>query len=595
MEVMSIIPNSIFLILSAIPMQQKIWKTKEPVSADLLNQFPELSPLTVQLLSNRGLTSQKEVEAFLNPDFELQAHSPFLFKDMQKSVDRIYLAIANGEKIIVHGDYDADGVDGSAILVTTIRDLGGIADAYLPHREKEGYGVNTNTIEYLATQNTKLIITVDCGSTNHAQVDRANELGMDVIITDHHHAPDVFPAAFAILNPMNKNDTYPFKYICGTGVAFKLSQALFLTDQKLAQPKLAPGYDKWMLDLVAIGTIADMMPLVDENRALVKYGLIVLSKTRRPGLKKLMEQAGIWNYGDKINTPYDVGFVIGPRINAAGRMDHANSAFMLLMAKDEAEALPLVESIEASNRDRRALTEKVVEEVMTQVGDFSDKYIVVAYGEGWPIGVAGLIASKVLEKVTRPVIIMTKMTDRIAASGRSVAGFDMAVALDKMKDEFFATSGGHAMACGFSLKPGIDPKLVIERFEQLAKEALANRDLRAEINIDAELPASSVRFNILDLTEQLRPFGMKNPEPIFLTKNLEVVEVRKLGDKEQHLKLKLQDSSVLKTLSAIGFNIAGKYSDIQVGSRIDLVYKLDINEWNGNRELQLKIEDLNIL
>lgn len=551
--------------------------------------------MIVQLLSNRGLTSAQEVEAFLHPDFELQAHNPFLFKDMQKSVDRVYLAIANGEKIIVHGDYDADGVDGSAILVTTIRDLGGIADAYLPHREKEGYGVNTNTIEYLATQNTKLIITVDCGSTNHAQVARANELGMDVIITDHHHAPDIFPSAFAILNPMNKNDNYPFKYICGTGVAFKLSQALFLTDQKSAQPKLAPGYDKWMLDLVAIGTIADMMPLVDENRALVKYGLIVLSKTRRPGLKKLMEQAGIWNYGDKINTPYDVGFVIGPRINAAGRMDHANAAFMLLMAKDEAEALPLVESIEASNRDRRTLTEKVVEEVMTQVGDFSDKYIVVAYGEGWPIGVAGLIASKVLEKVTRPVIIMTKMTDRIAASGRSVAGFDMAVALDKMKDEFFATSGGHAMACGFSLKPGVDPKLVIERFEQLAKEALANRDLRAEINIDAELPASSVRFNILDLTEQLRPFGMKNPEPIFLTKNLEVVEVRKLGDKEQHLKLKLQDSSVLKTLSAIGFNIAGKYSDIQVGSRIDLVYKLDINEWNGNRELQLKIEDINVL
>lgn len=576
-------------------MQQKIWKVKESVSADLLNQFPELSPLIVQLLSNRGLTSQKEVEAFLNPDFELQTHNPFLFKDMQKSVDRIYLAIANGEKITVHGDYDADGVDGSAILVTTIRDLGGVSDAYLPHREKEGYGVNINTIEYLATQNTKLIITVDCGSTNHQPVARANELGMDVIITDHHHAPDVFPSAFAILNPMNKNDTYPFKFICGTGVAFKLSQALFLTDQKSSHPKLTPGYDKWMLDLVAIGTIADMMPLIDENRALVKYGLIVLSKTRRPGLKKLMEQAGIWNYGDKINTPYDVGFVIGPRINAAGRMDHANAAFMLLMAKDEAEALPLVESIEASNRDRRTLTEKVVEEVMTQVGDFSDKYIVVAYGEGWPIGVAGLIASKVLEKVTRPVIIMTKMTDRIAASGRSVPGFDMAVALETMKDEFFATSGGHAMACGFSLKPGIDPKLVIERFEQLAKEALADRDLRAEINVDAELPASSVRFNILDLTEQLRPFGMKNPEPIFLTKNLEVVEVRKLGDKEQHLKLKLQDSSVLKTLSAIGFNIAGKYSDIKVGSKIDLVYKLDINEWNGNRELQLKIEDLNIL
>lgn len=576
-------------------MQQKIWKIKEAVSADLLNQFPEISPLIVQLLSNRGITSQQEVEAFLHPDFEMHAHSPFLFKDMQKSVDRIYSAIANGEKIIIHGDYDADGVDGSAILVTTIRDLGGIADAYLPHREKEGYGVNINTIEYLSTQNTKLIITVDCGSTNHEPIARAQELGMDVIITDHHHAPEIFPPAFAVLNPMNKNDTYPFKYLCGTGVAFKLSQALFLTDQKSGQPKLAPGYDKWMLDLVAIGTIADMMPLVDENRALVKYGLIVMSKTRRPGLKKLMEQAGIWNYGDKVNTPFDVGFVIGPRINAAGRMDHANAAFMLLMAKDEAEALPLVENIEASNRDRRVLTENIVEEVMTQVGDFSDKFIVVAYGESWPIGVAGLIASKVLEKVTRPVIIMTKLPDRIAGSGRSVPGFDMALALEKMKDEFFATSGGHAMACGFSLKPGIEPKAVIERFEILAKEALENRDLRAEINIDAELPSTSVRFNIIDLLDQLRPFGMKNPEPIFLTKNLEVVDVRKLGDKEQHLKLKLQDSSVLKTLSAIGFNIAGKYDDIKVGSKIDLVYKLDVNEWNGNRELQLKIEDLNIL
>lgn len=578
-------------------MQQKIWQVKEPVSEDLLNQFPELPPLLVQLLANRNLTSAPEVEAFLNPDYEKGTHDPFLFKDMNKAVERLFSAIEKHEKIIIHGDYDSDGVNGSAVLMTILKDLGGNPEVFLPHREKDGYGVNIKTVEYLKkTYDMKVMITVDCGSTNHEPMARAKELGVDVIITDHHHAPDIFPDVLAVLNPMNMKDNYPFKYLCGTAVAFKLAQAMFITDQKSASPKLAPGYDKWFLDLVAIATVTDMMPLLDENRVLLKYGLIVLNKTRRPGLKKLFEVAGIWNYAASAKPvdPFDIGFVIGPRINAAGRMDHANSALFCLMAESEESAQEFVDNIEMNNRDRKVLVEKIMGEVMAQAEGIDDKQILVAIGDGWPMGVAGLIASKALEKLGKPVVIMTHLEDRIAASGRSVPGFHMVEALEKLKD-YFSTFGGHAMACGFSLKDGVDPQFIKKELERLAEEALAGKDLRPSISIDAELPAEKIRWDVVDQANLLQPLGMANPQPLFLTTNLEVIEVRKLGSDEQHLKLKLQDRKSMKMLSAIGFSISEKYAGIKIGSTVDIVYRLEVNEWNGNRELQLKIEDLNIL
>ncbi len=574
---------------------KKRWVMREPIGAPLREQFPELDPVVVQLLANRGITVEAEVEQFLNPDYEQDTHDPFLFADMQRSVDRIMQAIAEGEKITVHGDYDADGVCSSAIIVSTLRDLGGTVDVYIPHREKEGYGLNSNTVKYLHEQGTTLLITVDCGTANVEPVAQAEALGMNVIVTDHHHAPETLPPAFALINPQNHHDTYPFGYLCGAGVAFKVAQALYRHDQQQTTPRLSAGYDKWLLDLVAVATIADMMPLLDENRVLVKYGLVVLQKTRRIGLQKLMENAGIWNYGDRAITPFDIGFVIGPRLNAAGRMDHANAAYELLMAADEETAIELVKGIEQSNTDRRGLTEKIVEEVFAQIPeDIDERYLVFAYGTDWPIGLAGLVAGKVMQEIGKPVIVATRLEDRIAASGRSVVGFDMAQLLDEHR-ELFTTAGGHAMACGFSLEPD-EGKLaaVREVFEAAAREALAGKDLRPELVIDAELESGQITWKLHELTQQLKPCGKENPEPIFVTRDLEVEEARVVGSDERHLKLRVRNPRTLKSFNAIAFGFGEYAPQLTPGTRIDLAYTVDVNEWNGNRELQLKIEDIEI-
>jgi len=575
-------------------MASKKWIIKEQVSLDLQNQFPEIEPVVVQLLANRGQTSQSDIERFLNPDFVTDTHSPFLFKDMEKAVQRIYQAIEKKEKITIHGDYDCDGVCSSALLTTILKDLGAEMDVYLPHREKEGYGVNINTVEFLAKEGTKVVITVDCGTTNVEPIRRAGELGMDVIVTDHHHVPEEKLDCYAFINPQNQEDTYPFGFLCGTGVAFKLAQALYITDQKLSLPKLANGYDKWLLDLVAIATVADMMQLVDENRALVKYGLIVIKKTRRVGLKALMERAGVWNYDETPVSPQDIGFVIAPRINAAGRMDHANAAYKLMVTDKVEETPALVEDLEKNNTERRALTEKITEEILAKFPVQEGEYVLVAYGDGWPIGLAGLIASKVMQQIGKPVIIMSKLADRIAGSGRSLPGFNMAEVLEKMKENF-STSGGHAYACGFSLKDGVDPELIINEFKRYAKESLEGRDLRPELIIDGEIGPADITWKLFDQVQQLKPFGMSNAEPVFITRALEIEDFKLVGSDQNHLKLRLRDPKLFKSFSCIGFRQGIHAENLKLGGLVDVAFKLDANEWNGNKELQLKIEDIEIL
>ncbi|MCC6639340.1 DHH family phosphoesterase, partial [Candidatus Falkowbacteria bacterium] len=285
------------------------------------------------LLEARGVAPQSR-DSFLHPKYE-DLYDPFLFQDMRKACQRIFDAITHKEKITIHGDYDADGVCSSALLSQIIKDLGGEVDVYIPHREKEGYGVAMQTVETIASNKTNLLITVDCGSANKESLEYAQSLGIDVIITDHHHVPKDTPQVFALINPQNPNDHYPFGYLCGTGVAFKVAQALCVIDSTATTPRLSKGYDKWLLDLVAVATIADMMSVLDENRILITYGLKVLQKTKRKGLKKLMELAGLVVNDATPITPYDIGFVIAPRLNAAGRMDHANAAFFLLTNQDD--------------------------------------------------------------------------------------------------------------------------------------------------------------------------------------------------------------------------------------------------------------------
>ncbi len=554
----------------------------------------QLHPIALAILQARGFVTPEQQEKFLHPNYDQHSHDPFLFQDMQKSVERVFKAIERKEKIIVHGDYDADGVCSSAIMVSTLRDLGADVDVYIPHREKEGYGVAMATVQHLIhNHGVKLIITVDCGTANIEPIEYAQEQGVDVIITDHHHVPEVVPKGYAFINPQNTKDTYPFGYLCGAGVAFKVAQALYLTDQQRSTPRLQEGYDKWMLDLVAIATIADMMPLHDENRVLVHFGLTkVLARTKNKGLLALMKRSGVWSFEKTEIQPFDVGFVIGPRLNAAGRMDHANTAYALLMDSDDQRIEELVEEIEQTNTKRKKETDAMVKEAYEQIDTTSDEYLIFAYKEGWPLGLVGLVAGKILAETGKPAIVVTKLPDRIAGSGRSVPQFNMATQLEELRDHF-TTAGGHAVACGFSLEPD-EKKLeyIQQEFQRRAKEALEGVDLLPELKIDAEVTFQDLTWGLYEDLVKLRPFGKDHEEPVFVLRQAQIEHMQALGTEKQHLKIKVRDPKTLKSVNAIGFNLGEFFEQIHEGGYVDIACTLDKNEWNGNKELQLKILDI---
>lgn len=554
----------------------------------------QLHPIVQAILQARGFVTPEQQEKFLNPNYDQHLHDPFLFQDMQKAVERIFRAIENKEKIIVHGDYDADGVCSSAIIIATLRDLGADVDVYIPHREKEGYGVAMATVQHLIhNHGVNLIITVDCGTANIEPIEYAQQQGVDVIITDHHHVPGVVPQAYALINPQNSNDTYPFGYLCGAGVAFKVAQALYLTDQQRSTPRLQQGYDKWLLDLVAVATIADMMPLHDENRVLVHFGLTkVLPKTKNKGLLALMKRSGVWSLETKEIQPFDVGFVIGPRLNAAGRMDHANTAYGLLMELEDQRIEELVEEIEQTNTKRKTETEAMVQEAYEQIDTTSDEYLIFAYKEGWPLGLVGLVAGKILAETGKPAIVATRLPDRIAGSGRSVPQFNMALQLEELRDHF-TTAGGHAVACGFSLEPD-EKKLeyIKEEFQRRAKEALEGVDLLPELKIDTEITFQDLTWKLYDDLVKMRPFGKGHEEPVFVLRQAQIEHMQALGAEKQHLKIKVRDAKTLKSINAIGFNLGEYFEQIKEGGYIDIACTVDKNEWNGNKELQLKMLDI---
>ncbi|MCX6743411.1 MAG: single-stranded-DNA-specific exonuclease RecJ, partial [Candidatus Parcubacteria bacterium] len=421
----------------------KKWVLREPISLEFKKQFPEIPGLILQLLYNRGLLTQKQIDQFLSPDYGQDILDPFLFPDMTKAVDRIYQEVKNKEKIAIHGDYDADGVTSTVLLTDVLQKLGAKFIIYIPHREKEGYGLNKKTIKYLAGKKVKLIITVDCAISNAPEVDLAAKKGIDVIITDHHFEPLVLPKAYAIINPKVKKCDYPTYELAGVGVAFKLAQAIIAKDKKNI---FGPGYEKWLLDLVGIGTVTDVMPLIGENRTLLKYGLIVLNKTKRIGLKLLAQKADIWpiTETDLINSE-NIGYVLGPRLNAAGRMDHANTAYELLATEDYKEAEKLVASLESSNQKRQKLTEKIIEEIKSQIKDINKEFLILADGKNWPLGVIGLAAGKIKDELNRPVFVISKMGRKVVGSGRSIEEFNLIEALNKVSD-CFEVYGGHAGA-----------------------------------------------------------------------------------------------------------------------------------------------------
>ncbi|MDO8598688.1 MAG: DHH family phosphoesterase, partial [bacterium] len=386
------------------------WTVAPVVPPEFLKQFPELPELVVQLLYQRGVRTREEIDAFLHPDYD-DLHDPFLFRDMQRAVDRCVRARDAGERVLVHGDYDADGVSGATVLLDTLEGIGCTVDVFIPHRERDGYGFGLPGLEYARSVGVRIIITCDCGIANAATVKAANDAGIDVIVTDHHVFPTdpvsgapMLPPAYATLHPKLPGETYPYPDLTGGGVAFKLAQALTRADAASISPRLPEGFEKWLLDAAAISTVADYGPLIGENRTIVTYGLIVLAKTRRVGLRALYEVAGITP--ERI-TPTTIGFQIAPRINAAGRLDHASEALALLRCRDASEGRVLAEKLQVTNTERQRLVAEATKEALTQMGSLADHRFPIVVGDSWVPGIVGLVATKLRDQFHRPAIALT--------------------------------------------------------------------------------------------------------------------------------------------------------------------------------------------
>ncbi len=582
----------------------RAWNVLPEPPQSFYDEHPELPKIVAHLLYHRHIRTQEQMDEFLNPDYSLHVHDPFLFTDMDKAVKRLFLAMERNEKVTIHGDYDADGVSGAVILTSMFRAFNyHFIDVFLPHRETDGYGLNMKTIELLHAQGTNVIITCDCGISNGAEVARAQELGIDVIITDHHTIPATLPPAYAIIHPKIDTETYPDKGLAGGGVAFKLLQGMFHAHAKshetLPNGQKHDAFEKWQLDMVAIASVADMVPLLGESRTLTKYGLIVLNKTRRIGLHKLLIETKILETDGSAKTDIDadtIGFRIAPRINAAGRMEHANVAYKLLVEERPTDAIDLAYRLDQNNVERQATTEILVDEALEQVKTQQDSPILFIFGNGWPTGLIGLIASRLKERFQKPTIAMSRTAEgEIVGSGRSVAGFNFVLAMQTIPEQFHKF-GGHPMAGGFTLSK----ETTLDLFKQALTEQCLTQtkdvDMTPTIDIDGQITLEEVNWELYDVLERFKPFGMANPKPKYLAEKVKVVGIEPLGKDGKHMRLMVQHTTN-KVRKTVGWNFCYgadiNYCELlKTGDLIDIIFEVAVNEWNGNRELQLTVVDL---
>jgi single-stranded-DNA-specific exonuclease len=566
------------------------WKIKDENNNPKNIFTGKYHPAILKLLVGRGLTEEDEIEKYFRFDYENDLQDSLTIADMEKTAARIIRAGEKKEKIAIFGDYDADGVTASAVLFETLASLGlGEAMCYIPDRQTEGYGLNEKAIEYLYEKGINLIITVDCGITGIAETEKAKNFGMDVIITDHHHAPKDLPAAYAIINPSVPDSGFAFRDLAGVGVAFKLAQALY----KLKAPEKAEQL-KWLLDLVAIGTIADCVPLLGENRILVKYGLVVLSKTRRAGLAELFQVGRIDISENKVPDTHKVAFQIAPRINAAGRMDHANAAYKLLTEKNTPAARELALDLEKKNQDRQKVTAEIFREVEILANNFfRDKKFIFAENAHWPVGVLGLVAGKITEAFQKPTVILQHQDDKLVGSLRSIPEVNIIENLEKCR-EFLIKFGGHSQAAGVSVTFGEAEKFY-EKMDALVEKQLAGKELAPAIAVDLEIASEDIGWELTNDLKKMEPFGIGNVQPVFLARNMIVVDAKIVGNGQKHWKLALRGGgSSPKIFDAIGFSLAEKFPDLKKDDMMDIVFHLEEDEWNGNKKLQLKLIDLKI-
>ncbi len=581
---------------------QKKWVVQPDPPQQFMDEHPELLPIVARLLYHRNIHTQKEIDEFLNPDYERDIYDPFLFQDMEKAIARIFSALEKKESIIVHGDYDADGVSASVILVSTLRALGSTTtDVFIPHRERDGYGLNMNTVETFIKKKIHLVITCDCGVSNVAEIIKLQEAGIDVIVTDHHAVPEIPPPAVAIIHPKVPGEKYPDKNLAGGGVAFKLVQGLMRKHKELhallPNGKSHESHEKWLLDMVAIASVADMVPLIGESRTLTKYGLIVLNHTRRLGLQKLLLEARFHQEGDekrKEITTDTIGFQIAPRINAAGRMNHAVTAFNLMIAEKGTDAIDLAFELNNNNQDRQKLTEELAKDAIKQAEKNKNAPVIITYGVGWSPGLVGLIAGRLKEKYHKPTIVCAENEGSVVASGRSIPGFNMIETLQEMP-EYFLKFGGHPMACGFTL-------ISKEKFEDFKRainkayiEKTSGKDVTPSLFVDAEIDLEEVSWELFDILDKFKPFGVANEQPRYLAREVTVHQLQPVGKEGKHLRIMVKHKTH-KIKKTIGWGLCNGDTNwgevLKPGDKIDMVFEIDVNEWNGNRELQLTIVDL---
>ncbi len=561
----------------------KRWQVAPTVPPSHVAHFPHLHPIIVQVLYNRGLTDPGDVSAFLNKEGD--EANPFAIEGMNAAVTRLRQALRAGEPIVVYGDFDADGVTATALLVQTLRAFGGQVLPYIPHRVDEGYGLHKRVLTQLAHSGTRVVVTVDCGVRSLEEVAHANRLGLDVIVTDHHSAGPQLPDTLAVIDPKRTDSRYPFSELAGVGVAYKLAQALLRSHRQTAvtaQDVCVEEED--LLDLVALGTVADLVPLLGENRTLVHRGLACLNRMERPGIEALCRQVGL--QPGKVDAT-TIGYALAPRLNAAGRMAHAKTAYELLDTTYPAEADLLASKLGQLNRKRQQLTLETQEQArQLALKEGDDASLLFAASPDFSAGIVGLAASRLVDEFYRPAVVVEVKKKVSRGSARSIPEFHITKALDECAD-LLIQHGGHAAAAGFTVANDNLNELA-SRLQEMASGQLAGVDLTPVVSIDAEVELSQMSWNLQQELSQLEPCGYANPHPLFISKNVRVAGHRAVGNDNNHLKLTLSDG--WSTWDAIAFrqgDWAGKLPD-----RIDLVYHLEINEWNSQRRLQLNVQDI---
>lgn len=558
------------------------WKIKEVdlQKVQQLNKEQNIPSVISAVLINRGLDNPVVINKFFNPSID-NLYNPFLMSDMDKAVNRLKKAISNKEKIVILGDYDVDGTTATAFLYLFLQEIGLEVSYYIPDREKEGYGVSNRGIDFAIKSSANLIITCDCGINSINEIEYANKNNIDIIVTDHHEPAEVLPDALAILDPKRKDDIYPFKELCGIGVAFKMLYGLSIAN-KIPLEKIF-----YYLDLVAIGTAADIVPILNENRIIVSKGLKVLNKSKNIGLQSLLKVSGFEN---KTINVVNIVFGLAPRINAAGRLGEAIRAVRLLTSFNHKESIDLSNLLERENRNRQIIEKATIDNAILQLNathDLDVDKILILDAPDWHQGVIGIVASKLKEIYNRPVVMLTFQNGIGKGSARSIPGFNIFSAFSECSN-FLLNFGGHKMAAGLTIKKESLPHFK-ECLKKIASDQISDEMLNRVLSIEGEIPFSDINQKTIDYLQKMAPFGPGNMRPIFVARNLKISGIPRIVG-ENHLKFKACQDRIV--ISAIGWKLSELYEMLISNRPLDMAFVIEENEWNGLKEIQLNIKDI---